>query len=214
MKNKENSLILYLLRHGESVANVTHTFASKKLDLPLTDFGINQVEQIVEPMKKIGFSKIYASPLLRAQQTAEIIGKSCELKPIVTESLREIDVGELDGKCIEEADRRKIYDEIISKWDNGQNDISFRGGENLNMVKERINDFLNRLDHKNDERILVVGHGMFFMAFIWLFCDNHGSKYESGRINRCHYSALRKASEHYHITAHDIAPENSIKGKY
>jgi len=214
MKNKENSLILYLLRHGESVANVTHTFASKKLDLPLTDFGINQVEQIVEPMKKIGFSKIYANPLLRAQQTAEIIGKGCELKPIIIESLREIDVGELDGKCIEEIDRRKIYDEVISEWTNGQNDFGFNQGESLNMVGQRIKDFLKVLDNKKDEKVLVVGHGLFFMAFIWLFCDNHGSNFESGRINRCHYSALRKASEHYHITAHDIAPENSIKGKY
>lgn len=207
-------LTLYLLRHGESVANVTHTFASKKLDLPLTEFGIQQVNQIAEPMKNIGFEKIYTSPLIRAQQTAEIIGMSCRLNPIVVESLREVDVGELDGKCIEEIDRRKIYDEVISKWDKGQNDISFRQGENLNMVGQRIKDFLKVLDGKKDEKVLVVAHGLLFMAFIWLFCDNHGPNFESGRINRCHYSALRKGSEHYHIIAHDIAPENSKKGLY
>lgn len=205
---------LYLLRHGESVANVTHTFASKKLDLPLTEFGIQQVNQIAEPMKNIGFDIIYSSPLLRARQTAEIIGNTCGFNPIVVESLREIDVGELDAKCIAEIDHRKIYDEVISKWDDGQNDISFKNGENLNMVKERINDFLNRLSHKNDERILVVGHGLFFMAFIWLFCENHEPKYEDGRINRTHFSAIEKKDGQFHLLQHDLAPESIIKSKY
>jgi len=214
MKNKPKTLTLYLLRHGESVANVTHTFASKKLDLPLTDFGTNQVEQIVEPMKKIGFSKIYASPLLRAQQTAEIIGKASELKPIIIESLREIDVGELDGKCIEDTDYRKIYDDVISKWDKGENDIGFKQGENLKMVGQRIKDFLKVLDGGKDERVLIVAHGLFFMAFIWLFCDNHGQSYNSGRINRCHYSVIQNNGEKFHIVEHDVAPENSKKGKY
>jgi broad specificity phosphatase PhoE len=214
MVNQTNNLTLFLLRHGESVANVTHTFASKKLDLPLTDFGTQQVNQITEPMKNIGFDIIYTSPLLRAQQTAEIIGKSCGLNSIVVESLREIDVGELDGKCIEEVDCRKIYDEVISKWDKGQNDISFKQGESLNMVGQRIEDFLKMLDDKKDDKILIVAHGLLFMGFIWLFCNNHGPKFESGRINRCHYSVLEKRSECFHLLEHDIAPENSKKGLY
>ena len=205
-------MTLYLLRHGESIANVTHTFASRKLDLPLTDFGRKQVIEIAEPLKKIGFTRLYSSPLLRTRQTAEIIGKSCELKPIVTESLREIDVGELDGKCIEEADRRKIYDEVISKWDDGQNDAGFQDGETLDVVKDRIKDFLKNLDDKNNERILVVGHGLLFMAFIWLFCNNRGPMFESGRINRCHYSVLEKKDDKFHIIVHDVAAENNKKG--
>lgn len=206
-------MILYLLRHAESLANVTHTFASKKLDLPLTEFGFEQARQIAESMAKIDFVKIFSSPLIRAQQTAEIIGNACGLKPIVKESLREIDVGILDGKCIEEKDKRKIYDEVISKWDKGKNQIGFQDGENLNDIKKRIDNFLGNID-KTDETILVVGHGLFFMAFIWLYCDNHGPKFESGRINRCHYSVIENNGSKYHILKHDVAVENSIKGKY
>jgi broad specificity phosphatase PhoE len=205
-------LIIYLLRHGESVANVTHTFASRKLDLPLTEFGLEQVKQIANPMKAIGFTKIFASPLIRAQQTAEIIGNACRTKPIIIESLREINVGELDGKCIEEQDRRAIYDNVISKWDKGQNDIGFEDGETLSMVKTRINNFLKNLD--DSKQILVVGHGLFFMAFIWLFCDNHGMTFEKGRINRCHYTVVKNIDEGFHILEHDVAPENSKKGLY
>jgi probable phosphoglycerate mutase len=202
-----------LFRHGESVANVTHTFASRKLDLPLTEFGFEQVRQITEPMKTIGFSKIYTSPLIRAQQTAEIIGNKYELKPIIVEDLREVDVGILDGKCIEEHGRQMIYDEVISKWDKGQNQVSFEEGENLNDVKKRVDTFLNIIDNQ-DQRTLVVGHGLFFMAFIWLLCDNHGSSYNRGRINRCHYSVVENNDGKFYILEHDVAPGNSKKGKY
>jgi len=203
---------VYLLRHGESVANVTHTFASRKLDLPLTEFGLEQVHQIAEPMKALGVTKIYTSPLIRAQQTAEIIGTACQIKPIVVEDLREIDVGVLDGKCIEECDRQKIYDEVIGKWNVGQNDAGFQDGETLNDIKKRIENFLKLVN--NNEKILVVGHGLFFMAFIWLLCDNNGPSYNSGRINRGHYSIVESKDNIFHLVKHDIAPENSKKGKY
>lgn len=201
------------MRHGESIANVTHTFASRKLDLPLTDFGLEQVKQIAKPMSGIGFTKIYSSPLIRAQQTAGIIGDACKLKPVVVEALREIDVGVLDGKCIEEADRQMIYDNVISKWDKGQSQDGFEQGENLDDVKKRILDFLGIIDNTS-QKVLVVGHGLFFNAFIWLFCDNHGMNFESGRINRCHYSIIKKIDGQFHMLEHDIAPENSKKGKY
>jgi len=164
-------------------------------------------------MKTIRFTKIYTSPLIRAQQTAKIIGNACGLEPIVIETLREVGVGVLDGKCIEEFDRQKIYDEIISKWNAGQNQVGFQDGENLIDVKKRIDNFLTFIDN-TDKKVLVVGHGLFFMAFIWLFCDNHGSSYNKGRINRCHYSVIQNNRGRYHILEHDIAPENSRKGKY
>jgi broad specificity phosphatase PhoE len=207
-------MVLYLFRHGESAANVTHTFASRKLDLPLTEFGLEQVRQIVKPMSEIRFTKIYTSPLIRAMQTAESIGNTCGLKPIVFEELREVDVGELDAKCIEEQEQRAIYDNIIIKWDKGKNDIGFKGGETLNDIKKRIDVFLKTIDYHNDKKILVIGHGLYFMAFIWLFCNSHGPTFHDGRINRCHYSIIEKNNKQYHLVSHDIAPENSKKGKY
>lgn len=205
-------MVIYLLRHGESMANVTHTFASRKLDLPLTEFGVEQVRQISRSMTEIKFTKIFTSPLVRAQQTAQIIGDICNLKPVVIEQLREIDVGVLDGECIEEQSHQVTYDNVISKWDKGQSNVGFANGETLVMVKERIDKFFKNLD--DDKQILVVGHGLLFMAFIWLFCNNHGPNFHNGRLNRCHYSIVEKINGQYHLVSHDIAQENGKKGKY
>lgn len=65
--------ILYLLRHGESKANADRIFAARKIDPPLTERGIKQAIMQAEALKEMEFSAIYASPLLRAQHTANII---------------------------------------------------------------------------------------------------------------------------------------------
>ncbi|MEO0074939.1 MAG: histidine phosphatase family protein [candidate division WOR-3 bacterium] len=209
-----NKLQLYLLRHAESQANLTHSFASQKLNLPLTEYGIEQSKQIAQKLKTINFEAIYSSPLLRAIETAEIISINYNLTPIISDLLREIDVGELDGKSINDIKIKQQYQQIIEQWQAGKHNISFVGGESLMKVKERILEFLCLVEKNNYSKILVVGHGLFFMAFIWLFCDNHGLNYESGRINRCHYSVVENKNGRYNIIEHDIAPENSIKGKY
>lgn len=94
-------LTLYLLRHGESVANVRRVFAARKVDPPLTDMGIQQVTRQAESLKAIELSAMYASPLLRASQTAEILSQRCGLEVTFSDALREVDVGILDAKSQE-----------------------------------------------------------------------------------------------------------------
>lgn len=203
-----NKLQLYLLRHTESQANLTHSFASQKLNLPLTEYGIEQAKQIAQRLQAINFEVIYSSPLLRALQTAEIISINYNLKPIISDYLREIDVGELDGKSINDIKIKQQYQQIIEQWQAGKHNISFVGGESLIKVKERILEFLCLVEKNNYSKILVVGHGLFFNAFIFLLCINHGTSFDRLRINRGHYSVIEKHNNVYHLIQHDIGLAN------
>lgn len=59
-----SELTLYLLRHGESEANVGRVFASRKVDPPLTTEGIRQAEAQGEFLKTVGLTAIHASARL------------------------------------------------------------------------------------------------------------------------------------------------------
>ena len=98
MENKVTSLTLYLLRHGESWANVDRVFAIRKVNLPRSDAGIHQVTMQAESLKVIEFSAMYTSPLLRTWQTAEIVSRHCRLEPVFSDALYEVNVGILDGE--------------------------------------------------------------------------------------------------------------------
>jgi broad specificity phosphatase PhoE len=202
-----SNLTLYLLRHGQSDANANHIFASRSIDPPLTDVGHQQIRSQARFLKPLGISELYCSPLLRARQTAEIVVQICGLVSKINESLIEVDVGTLDGRSIDIYDYRVVFSRVIEQWNLGHNDIGFPGGETLDDVKKRLLDFIKILDGEENKNILVVAHDITFMAFIWLFCDNHTPKFNDDNIRPGHISIVSKMDSKFHILRHNIAPE-------
>lgn len=89
----------YFVRHGQSEANAAHSIAD---DTPkLTELGRDQARATAQLLKDKNITKILTSPLIRAQQTAEIIASELRIKleDIETmQELRERGVGECEGK--------------------------------------------------------------------------------------------------------------------
>lgn len=65
---------LILIRHGESEGNQNHKIYGWT-DYPLTDKGLQQVDEIVAHMQSKTFHKLYTSPLTRTKYIAERIIK-------------------------------------------------------------------------------------------------------------------------------------------
>ena len=223
-------LTLYLLRHGESVANVERVFAARGIDPPLSDTGIQQVTMQAKSLRELSlnsqfeFSALYASPLLRTRHTAEIVCQWCGLEPIFSDDLMELDVGVLDGESQDEPVKWAMYEEVIKKWDKGLHNVGFQGGETLNDIESRFSRFLEELENKRpepkkearneikrSERILVVGHCLLFMAVIWLFCENHGPTIEDGHMGRGHLSIISKNNDRFRLLKFNISPETLAK---
>ncbi len=62
---------IYLVRHGENLANITKEFSYRTVDYPLTSKGALQAEQTAERFIGQGIGAIYASPLLRASDSGD-----------------------------------------------------------------------------------------------------------------------------------------------
>lgn len=212
MDSEMVDLTLYLLRHGESLANVDRVFAARKVNPPLSDTGIQQAIMQVELLKAVEFSAMYASPLLRARQTAEIVSERCGLKPVFSDALQEVDVGILDGESEDDPQKWAVYEEVIRKWEQGFTSVGFFGGETLNDIEHRFRGFLHGLESKQQKRILIVGHCLLFMAIIWLFCENHGPTFENGHMSRGHLSVISKAGDRFRMLKFNISPTTSAQG--
>ena len=63
---------LYMIRHGESLANFTGTHAGWA-PVPLTEKGEAQVEAARRHVRNLTFDRLYVSDVRRAQQTADIL---------------------------------------------------------------------------------------------------------------------------------------------
>lgn len=120
-----------MLRHGQSEWNAISRWQGSA-DIPLTDLGRSQARQTAERLATLDvrFGAVWASDLMRADETASIIAQSLDIGPVTTdERLRESHAGEWEGLTptqIEErypgwldAHRRpdtfEPYDEVVAR---------------------------------------------------------------------------------------------------
>ena len=67
-------MLLFLVRHGQSEFNLLGEEAGS--DSPLTELGLQQAERVGAWLAQRGpFDAMYCSPLQRARQTSEVIGR-------------------------------------------------------------------------------------------------------------------------------------------
>jgi len=80
-------MLLYLIRHGQSVRNV---LADGPHDCALTQVGERQAELTGAWLAGRGIQTLYCSPAIRTIQTAVAIGRALNLKPKVWDLLIEV----------------------------------------------------------------------------------------------------------------------------
>jgi broad specificity phosphatase PhoE len=96
---------LLLVRHGETDWNRENRFQGHA-DQPLNDRGREQARELAGSLGSQPLTALYTSPLRRASETAEIVGRELGLDPRPYEALREIDVGDWQGLTISEVKAR------------------------------------------------------------------------------------------------------------
>jgi len=143
------------IRHGESEHN-TKGILDCKLDSisALTDLGREEVK--VSAQQLSAFDLIYASPLLRTKQTAELIKEliSFSGEIIFDERIKEFGMGDFNGKP-----KQEFWDHLVGQAGVNRFDIQIPNGESYKDVRNRMSEFLYDIDSKNeDKKILVVTH--------------------------------------------------------
>lgn len=143
---------MYMIRHGESMANAEHLHAGWS-QTPLSPKGEKEARRLAALLKGYTFSKVYSSDLLRAKQTKAIALPNAEAT--VTPLLREISVGELAGKradeCLQQYRERYLTDKTAR-------DFRFYGGENREMHVARVKEFMDTVALQDSEEIAVFCH--------------------------------------------------------
>jgi phosphohistidine phosphatase len=78
---------LYILRHGEAAEHGDPRY--KENERPLTPRGIQRTRQLAHALDVMGihFDRILSSPLVRAKQTAEIVGRRMKQPVELTDAL-------------------------------------------------------------------------------------------------------------------------------
>lgn len=157
---------LSIVRHGRTNANREARYIGVTDD-PLSQEGKKELQDKWEENDYPKVQRVYASPLQRAYQSAEILFPDREI--VLVEELREMDFGEFENKTAVELVERDDY----QTWLQGGEEVCPPGGESLKSVVERSYNGLRMiLANMMEEKLThcgVVTHSGILMNLLSCF---------------------------------------------
>jgi probable phosphoglycerate mutase len=146
---------LLLARHGETDWNSERRWQGHA-DRPLNDRGRAQARALATALRERSIDAIYSSDLLRAHQTAEIVGEELGLEVRIDAGLREVDVGSWSG--LAHGDIELSDPDGFRRWQEGGK--GWDGGESYEEMGERVVTAVTAIAARHPgETLLIVSHG-------------------------------------------------------
>lgn len=180
------------IQHTQSIHHINGMVGSWT-DWDLTDVGKEQAARIGKRLADELSGKdctMYTSSLLRARHTAEIIAKHLHIKPIVTDVLKERNLGMAVGKSVQ------WLKENIECQEKTVDDRCFHDAESRRDVWKKLLPFYGEIMSDEAVNTIIVSHGDTLSVFnaIWLGldteflnrCDLHGM---AGGVSFLHENA-------------------------
>ncbi len=155
---------VFLVRHGETQWNAELRVMGQ-LDIPLNERGRAQARRTAELLAQEKFSAIYASDLVRAVETAQIIAAPHRIDVIAVPQLREARYGLWEGLT-----RQEVLERFPEEYQMRRTDpANFRpsGGESRKELYERASRIFSELVAQHPrQKILIVSHGGTIRAIL------------------------------------------------
>jgi broad specificity phosphatase PhoE len=145
----------YMVRHGESEANVRRVAAGGGLDSPLTENGIQQAKLLASVIHHLPIkpSRVYHSPQVRAKNTAGYINQSLQLEMVELHDLREHMFGDWENV---------VWETIRPLADQG---ASPPNGESYEEFAARVSNIIHQIfETPHDAPPMLVAHGGLFRS--------------------------------------------------
>jgi probable phosphoglycerate mutase len=152
-----------LLRHAETAQ--PDRFHGAESDVPLGPRGHDQAAAVAQALARLDPAAVYASPMLRARQTAEPIGHECGLPIQIIDSIYERKMGALSGKPI--AEGLAEYLAAMDAWKSGDLDAAHEGGESYAQIRHRVVPALTAIAQAHPgQTVVVVAHGVVIRVLL------------------------------------------------
>lgn len=209
---------LYIVRHGETDANVENKINDKNIITTLNKKGELQSKKTGQYLKK-NFCKspkhgiIFSSPSTRAVQTAEIIANELKLNRseiIYDDRINEIDYGLLSG--VTDGDR--IYKEYMHEFNKLSKDpillelefpkfdkfISKKfKTETILSIKKRLKSFYSSLSQLKKNIIIITHGGIIQGTIMTLFNIKPQVKGDLNNGKNCTINCITKIKNKYEL---------------
>jgi probable phosphoglycerate mutase len=147
--------VFHLLRHGEH--NLQGRICAGRMPgVVLSEKGREEAERAAQRLAGAEIAAIYASPMERTRQTAEIVGGRLSLPVTVLDDLAELDFGDWTGRTFDEVRQ----DPRWPAWASHRSLSCIPGGETMRAVQRRVVEAIMEMRAQHpDAAVVAVSHG-------------------------------------------------------
>jgi broad specificity phosphatase PhoE len=180
---------IILVRHGQTPWNLDKIFRGST-DIPLNDQGREEARLAGKCLQAETIHAAYASPLSRAQDTADAIARHHGLAVADLPGLTDLCYGDWEGMPLKEVKVR--YAELYRQWETAPHTVRFPRGETLDEVRDRAMAAVEAVVRRHPEQVvLLAAHRAVNKVLIAAFIGLDNSHFwrlgqDTTAINRFH----------------------------
>ena len=169
---------LILVRHGQTSSNTGFLLDTGAPGADLNETGREQADALVERLDGEPIDAIYASTLVRTQQTAAPLARTRGLEVGILADLREISAG--DAEMTTDA---TDYITTLLKWDEGDHEARIPGAENALEFFARFDRAIARVASGGHASAVAFSHGAAMRTWASARVDGFTDTLGKGLLN-------------------------------
>ncbi|GAC79447.1 Broad specificity phosphatase PhoE [Gordonia malaquae] len=170
----EPELTITFVRHAESAGNASGLVDTKTPGPALTELGRTQARQVAVLLEDRKFDGVFASRMIRTQQTAAPLARKLFKHPVVLPGIHEILAGDYEGTP--ERDAPTGYMLAPQQWLRGDLAARIPGAESGTEFKARFTDSIAAVVKARKTNAVVFSHGATIM-FGTILASTNGREY-------------------------------------
>lgn len=180
---------IYIVRHGQTHCNTKGEYYGR-LDVPLNQEGIKQIQALEPSLRDIEFDYVYSSNTKRTLESLKISGSHLYNKVQIDERLLELDFGDFEGKTYEEIGT--LFPEHMDAWNKDWKTFCPPNGESFTTFYQRVSSFFKDLLEIKADHIFIMTHSGVIKAMYCYVLQNNPDLYwnftaHNGKINMIKY---------------------------
>ncbi len=183
---------VFLIRHGVTPWNAEQRVLGQR-DIPLSPAGVQQAEVAAAALANVKLGEVLSSPLQRAVQTAEIIGRSASIEVARDPRLIDFKLGRWTGMSYGEIAANDEYQQFLRQPDA----MTIPGGESLEEIKRRAVAAVEQAlsDSPSGDAVAIVTHAGVIRVLLAHYMGSPPANYHRIRVNPGSISILSFADD-------------------
>ncbi len=164
------SITLTFIRHAESQSNAEHVINTDIPGPSLTEEGQAQAEQLAHQLSRNNFDGIYASDMVRTQQTAQPLAQALDKRVEILPGLREINAGWYNNTPTKRADLTYLL--APANWLNGDRKDAVPGSISGIEFNDQFSAAVQKIYDSGNTKPVAFSHAEAIMYWTLMNAKN------------------------------------------